>query len=106
MILLSVPLFLEYEAVLTRDEHLSASGLTRTEALKVLDTTALVGAQMRRHFSWRPTIRDPDDEMVVETTVNGRADALVTFNLRDYSVGMSAFGIAVVRPGDALRRFL
>jgi hypothetical protein len=34
------------------------------------------------HFLWRPQLRDPCDEMVLETAVNGRAAAIVTFNER------------------------
>lgn len=35
------------------------------------------------HLLWRPQLRDPGDEMVPEAAVNGQADLLVTFNLRD-----------------------
>jgi hypothetical protein len=51
-------------------------------------------------FLWRPTLRDADDEMVLETAVNGRADRLLTFNERDF-IGAEKFGIAVVRPRPA-----
>jgi hypothetical protein len=42
--------------------------------------------------------------MVLEAAVNGRADAIVTFNRKDYGTVPSAFGIAVLNPGEALRR--
>jgi predicted nucleic acid-binding protein len=32
------------------------------------------------HFAWRPQLRDPADEMVFEAAIDGRADALETFN--------------------------
>ena len=55
-------------------------------------------------FLWRPQLTDADDEMVLETAVNGRAEAIVTFNRRDFEPAASRFGIAVLAPGEALHR--
>jgi predicted nucleic acid-binding protein len=60
---------------------------------------------VRLAFLWRPIARDPDDDMVLEAAVNGRADVLVTFNIRDFSGGAKNFGLAVLSPGEALRRW-
>lgn len=84
--LVSVPLMLEYEAVLTRPEHLQASGLTSEQVNHVLDALAKVLIPVRLRFLWRPRLKDIADEMVLETAVNGRADRLVTFNLRHLAV--------------------
>jgi predicted nucleic acid-binding protein len=45
---------------------------------------------------------DADDDMVLETAVNGRADLLVTVNRRDFVPGATRFGIRVVSPAQAL----
>ena len=58
------------------------------------------------HFLWRPRLRDPADEMVLEAAVNGQANAIVTFNLRDYGAMPKDFGIEVLLPRDALKRLL
>jgi predicted nucleic acid-binding protein len=55
-------------------------------------------------FRWRPLLRDPGDELVLEAAVNGRASVIATFNERDLR-GARDFGIEVLRPGDVLRRF-
>ena len=55
-------------------------------------------------FLWRPQLRDPGDEMVLEAAANGRADALVTFNKRDFADTAGAFGIEMLSPQQALRR--
>ena len=47
---------------------------------------------------------DPDDDMVLEAAVNGRADAIVTFNRKDYGVIPGRFGIEVLSPAEALWR--
>src|SRR5690348_10925827 len=59
-LLLSVPLMLEYESVLTRSEHLVASGLTAAEVGKVLDNVAAIARPVRLAFRWRPRLSDPD----------------------------------------------
>jgi predicted nucleic acid-binding protein len=53
---------------------------------------------------WRPQLRDPADELVLEAAVNGRADAVVTFNRRDFGDAPAAFGIEVLTPAEALNR--
>src|SRR6516165_8922083 len=81
-LLLSVPLMLEYESVLTRSENLAASGASREDVSAVLDELALIGKRVELMIRTRPMLRDPDDEMVLETAINdGRADAIVTFNV-------------------------
>jgi predicted nucleic acid-binding protein len=102
--LLSVTLAIEYEAVLTREEHLLASGLSRIDLGELLDAIVAVSKPVRLSFLWRPTLRDPDDDMVLEAAVNGRADAIVTFNRRDFLGPNSTFGIEILSPGEAYER--
>ena len=103
-LLLSVPLLIEYEAVMTRAEHLSAAGLTVGEVGSLLDAVAGVAERVRLAFLWRPLLPDIDDDMVLETAVNGRADAIVTFNRRDFALATEQFGIAVLASAEALSR--
>jgi putative PIN family toxin of toxin-antitoxin system len=102
--LVSTPLLLEYEAVMTRPEHLKASGLSRDEVGRLLDAVAAVATPVRLAFLWRPTLRDPDDDMVLEIAVNGGAEVIATFNLRDFVPEAERFGIDVNKPGDVVRR--
>jgi hypothetical protein len=59
-------------------------------------------------FRWipnrRPQLRDPGDEMVLEAAVNGRANILVTFNVRDFGAVPARFGIRVMVPREAIER--
>ena len=57
---------------------------------------------VRVSFLWRPQLRDANDEMVLEAAVNGGADAIVTFNLRDFGGKPKQFGIDLLLPRDAL----
>jgi len=101
-LLLSVPLILEYEAVLSRPEHLAACGLTAAEVGRVLDDLAGIAQPVNLSFRWRPRLSDSNDDMVLETAVNGNADAIVTFNQRDFEAAVRDFGCALILPGAAL----
>jgi predicted nucleic acid-binding protein len=103
-LLASVPLMIEYEAVLTRSEHLEASGLTVNEVNEILDAVAKVANPVPLRFLWRPCLKDPSDEMVLETAVNGGADWLVTFNVRHLADAAREFGIRVARPFEAWKQ--
>lgn len=108
-LLANVALMLEYEAVCSRAEHLAAAGLSTQELGVFLDALAALAEPVETHYLWRPQLRDPSDEMVLEAAVNGSAQAssaqaIVTFNLRDFGLAPSAFGIDVLLPRDALRR--
>ena len=103
VMLVSVPLMLEYEAVLTRQEHLTAAGITASDVNTVLDALAAVIEPVRLEFLWRPRLKDAADEMVLETAVNGTADRLVTFNLKHLGEAALEFGVPAMRPGEALR---
>jgi putative PIN family toxin of toxin-antitoxin system len=103
-LLVSVPLLIEYEAVMTRAEHLKAAGISVPDVEALLDAVAAVAEPVRLAYLWRPSLRDADDDMVLETAVNGRADWIITFNLRDFGPAAEQFGIAVLSPGEATKR--
>jgi putative PIN family toxin of toxin-antitoxin system len=80
----SVSLMLEYEEVLLRPEQRAATGLDVDEVQRILDQLVAVLYPVMTHFLWRSFLRDPDDELVLEAAINGRADVLVTFHVNDY----------------------
>jgi putative PIN family toxin of toxin-antitoxin system len=100
----SVPMMLEYEAVLMRPEQQQATGLTAQEVGVFLDGLAALLTPVMPYFLWRPRLRDPNDEMVLNAAVNGGADAIVTFNVGDFLPGATPFQLEVLTPAEALRR--
>jgi len=104
VLLASVPLIIEYEAVATREEHLQAARLSAADVHVVIDALAMVVEPVRLAYLWRPTLPDADDDMVLETAVNGRATSLVTLNTRDFAHGASRFDVRIVTPAETLTR--
>ena len=102
--LLSTPLLVEYEAVLTRPAVLAMAGVSAEEVVAVLDELAGLCAPVAFDYRWRPQARDPDDDLVLETAINGGAAVVASFNVTDMQAGARRFGIAVERPGVVVRR--
>lgn len=101
-LLVSVPLFLEYEAVLKRPEQLSAGQRNPAMVDAFLDALAMRAVPVHMFYLWRPQLRDAADEMVLETALNGRADALVTFNVNDFDAA-AKFALPVHTPAAFLQ---
>lgn len=98
------PLFLEYEDVLQRAEHRLVRGLSELDIQEFLSEFAALVEPVELHFRWRPQLRDPNDEMVLEAAINGQADALVTYNISDFSAAGLRFRVPVLSPGQLLKR--
>jgi putative PIN family toxin of toxin-antitoxin system len=101
--LISVPLAFEYEATSLRAEHLLAARASTEDVTNLIDVLIDVAEAVEVHYQWRPQLSDAGDEMVLEAAVNGQADAIVTFNRKDFGDAPARFGIAVLNPGEALR---
>jgi predicted nucleic acid-binding protein len=58
------------------------------------------------YYQWRPQLQDADDEMVLETALNGFADVIVTHNVRDFEDVASRFGLRVLSPGSLVKELM
>ena len=101
--LASPTLFLEYEEVLKRPEIRLSSGMSLRKIDRTLRDIAAIVVPVELHYSWRPQLRDPDDEMVLEAAVNGGAEAIVTFNVKDFEPAQG-FNILAMTPQKFLKR--
>ena len=101
--LCSTTLFLEYEAVLTRAETRAITGHGLDDVKAIMNALAAFSEPVDISFTVRPILPDADDEMVLETALNGLADAIVTYNVNDFEPAL-ALGIEVVKPGNIVRR--
>lgn len=102
-LLLSTPLLVEYESVLRRPQHLARAKATDADVTEILDALAGICVPVAFDYNWRPTGAHDDDELVIETAINGHADALATFNLKDMRDTGARFGFRAQRPGPLIR---
>lgn len=99
-IAVSVPLVLEYEEVAKRMAR--EVGLSQRDIDDLLDYLCRMGDRRQIFFLWRPWLKDPGDDLVLEVAVEADCDFIVTHNTRDFA-GVDRFGIRVVTPRGLLR---
>lgn len=100
----SVPLMLEYEAVLKHPETLERAGGTPADMDIILDQLATTMHQVPIWYLRRPRLRYREDDMVLEAATNAAATHLITSNIRDFGEAPGDFGIQLCRPAELARR--
>jgi putative PIN family toxin of toxin-antitoxin system len=95
----SVPLVLEYEAVARRQAR--ELGLTYADVTEVLDFVCKEAQHCTIFYLWRPFLRDPNDDMVLEVAVEAQCAYIVTYNTRDFD-GIDQFGVRPITPKEFL----
>jgi predicted nucleic acid-binding protein len=98
---LSVPLVLEYEDAGKRSAR--EAGLTASDVDDVVDYLCSVADLREIHFLWRPCLRDPYDDHLLELAVESGSRWIVTFNIRDF-VGSERFGVVALTPQQFLAK--
>jgi putative PIN family toxin of toxin-antitoxin system len=99
-IAVSVPLVLEYEDALIR--HLAATDLSEDDLRDIIDYMCSVAVRQEVFYLWRPVLKDPGDDLVLELAIAANCDAIVTHNIRDFA-GLSRFGLRLLTPGEFLQ---
>jgi len=98
---ISVPLFLEYEAVVLR-ESLNLP-LDKSDIEYILNYIAQVSCKRDIFYLWRPYLRDPKDDLVLEVAVESRSNVIVTYNKKDFA-GIEKFGIKALTSKEFLKK--
>ena len=97
----SVTLYLEYLDVLLRPQNI-VPGKTAQNALGFIRRFLAFSHRQKIHFNWRPTLKDPSDDFVLELSIASQSSYIVTFNKRDFG-NIELFGIEAVTPAEFLR---
>ncbi len=98
---LSVPLVLEYEAVAKRMSR--NLGLTHSDIEDIIDYLCTVGLHRKVHFLWRPNLKDPSDDFVLELAVESECNYIVTHNIKDFK-DIKKFNLKAITPPELLRK--
>ncbi|PKM37224.1 MAG: putative toxin-antitoxin system toxin component, PIN family [Gammaproteobacteria bacterium HGW-Gammaproteobacteria-10] len=98
---LSVPLFLEYEAVAKREQHRFT--LDDQDIEDILNYIAAVSDKREIFFLWRPYLKDPKDDLVLEVAVESASQFIITHNLRDFA-GIEKFNLQAITPQQLLKQ--
>lgn len=101
--LVTTAVFLEYETVLLRAEHRLATGMSEADVEGFLKALAAAAEPVEISFRWRPQLRDPTDEMMLEAAVNSRAEAIVTHNVTDFDPASMRFAVRTLTPAQLLK---
>jgi putative PIN family toxin of toxin-antitoxin system len=97
----SVPLVLEYETIARRQAR--ALGLDSETIDDILDYLCQVALRREIFFLWRPFLKDPKDDLVLELAVESECEFIITYNRRDFA-GTEKFGIKVLTPKEFLKK--
>jgi len=96
-IAISVPLILEYEAILNK--YLENLDLTKIDIDILLNYFCKIGEHTKIYYLWRPFLKDPFDDHLLELAVSSQSNFIITFNLRDFNK-IEKFGIKAITPKD------
>ena len=100
-IALSVPLFIEYKSIIERNR--SKIKLSEEKINDILNYLCLVSQQYEIYYLWRPILKDPKDDMVLELAVTAQCQYIVTYNIKDFR-GVEQFGIEAISAKDFLKK--
>jgi len=96
---ISVPLTVEYEAVLKRGNL--AKGITHKDIENFIDYLCGISEWQDIYFLWRPFLPDALDDHILEVAVASGAYAIITYNKRDFR-GIGKFGLKILDPRELL----
>jgi putative PIN family toxin of toxin-antitoxin system len=97
---ISVPLILEYEY--SSKKLIGEIKLTKEDIDDILNYICSIANKIKVFYLWRPYLRDPKDDMVLELAVSANCDYIVTYNIKDF-IGIDKFGIKTITPKEFLQ---
>ena len=93
---ISVPLILEYESNAKIKTKLNADVIE-----DIIDYICQVGSERKTFYLWRPFLRDPKDDFILELAVESQSKYIITYNKKDFK-GCNKFGIKILNPKEYL----
>ena len=104
MPLMDHKLGLEYRDVGLRPEQLQAFGLSAADVITVIEAIEALAEPIKVVVRHRPLSPDPNDDMILDIAINGKAEAIVTNNTKDFKAAGKQHGVSVLTPRELLTR--
>jgi len=101
VVCVSVPLILEYESVLLKS--LNILGLTKEDITKFIDYICSISEHSKVYYLWRPKLKDPYDDHILELAIASNADFIITFNKKDFQI-LNEFGVKILNPKEFIEK--
>ena len=95
---------LEYRDVALRFEQLQEFGLSAAEVNTVIEAVEALAEPVKVVVRHRPLSPDPNDDMILDIAINGRAAAIVTNNTKDFKAAGKQHGVPVLTPRELLEQ--
>jgi putative PIN family toxin of toxin-antitoxin system len=96
-------LFLEYEAVMERDEIIRRCSLTNKEIKQLFAAYLNTSQWIQIYYLWRPNLRDEGDNHLIELAIAGNAKLIATNNIKDFQNSELLFpNLSILKPEQIL----
>ena len=96
---ISTPLVFEYESILKREIENSR----HADMDAIVDYLCLIATAHQIFYLWQPVLHDIKDDHVLELAVKAQA-TIITWNVKDFKVAKSKFGLDVITPKELLKQ--
>ncbi|MDO8454892.1 MAG: putative toxin-antitoxin system toxin component, PIN family [Sulfurimonas sp.] len=100
---MSEPLFREYEAVMKRKKIQQLTALTLSEQNELFEAYLSTCKWNEIYYMWRPNLKDEDDNFVVELAVASGAEAIITYNIKDFKNAELIFNHKIITPENFIK---
>lgn len=98
--IVSVPLVFEYESLLTK---IFVPQVYSGEDIEgVVDSLCSIAKKQDIYYLWRPMLKDPYDDHILELALAAGCKNIVTYNLKDF-INVEDLGIRVIKPYDFIQ---
>lgn len=105
-IALSVSVFKEYQAVLTKEKSLESFGMEISDVKKFLRFIAFVCTPFKIYYRLRPNLKDENDNLFVELAVTSQSEFLVTSNIKDFKNPDLKFdNLKIIEPSEFVKNW-
>ena len=100
---MSEALFREHEAVMKRKKIQQLTALTSSEQNDLFEAYLSTCKWNEIYYTWRPNLKDEDDNFVVELAVASGAEFIVTYNIKDFINVELIFNHKIMTPEDFIK---